>query len=141
MWSVYYQMSDLRAEIKRDLTRLFVDGAPTEDHFFTPPRQHLLLTVLYLWSRLHYPTPSYRQGMHELLAPILFALEADAAALRAASVEEATATGAATGTAASEAGATKELLELCPDWESCDSALEADCFAMFEALMNEMEPW
>ena len=127
MWSVYYQMADLRAEIKRDLTRLFVDGTPTEDHFFMPKRQQLLLTVLYMWSRLHYPSPSYRQGMHELLAPILFALEADAVALRSASTEGGT--------------ASEEWHGLCPDWDSSESALEADCFAMFEALMNDLEPW
>ena len=44
VWSVYYQMADLRAEIKRDLTRLFVDGTPTEDHFFMPKRQRPIPT-------------------------------------------------------------------------------------------------
>jgi hypothetical protein len=142
VWATYYQMADLRAEIQRDLDRLFVDGAPSEQHFFTPPRQQLLLTVLYLWSRLHFPKPSYRQGMHELLAPLLFVLEADAAALRASSSDAVEAGGgSSTDSSSSSSSNHALLLGLFPDLAASDNALEADCFALFESLMDDMAPW
>ena len=68
--------------IKADLERLFPTGCG--DHFLAPARQELLLSVLSLWADLH-PATGYRQGMHEVLAPLILALEKEvAAATRAA---------------------------------------------------------
>lgn len=68
--------------IKADLDRLFPTGCG--DHFLSPARQQLLLSVLSLWADLH-PATAYRQGMHEVLAPIVLTLEKEiAAATRAA---------------------------------------------------------
>ena len=50
-----------------------------QDNFFfrEPSTQRKLLDILFVYSKLH-PDTGYRQGMHELLAPILWAVERDA---------------------------------------------------------------
>lgn len=50
-----------------------------QDNFFfrEPSTQKLLLDILFIYSKLH-PDTGYRQGMHELLAPILWVIERDA---------------------------------------------------------------
>ena len=54
---------DLVQDIQQDITRLFLEE---EEAKLSP----LALQILHLWSRLN-PAISYRQGMHELLRPIL----------------------------------------------------------------------
>ena len=99
-WSKYVELRQLQKDITRDLERL----NPADEYF----RQVLFLTrllychvvtrhltnwlavlqehvqvsmlrVLTVWACLH-PALSYRQGMHELLAPIIKVLDQDAAA-------------------------------------------------------------
>lgn len=49
-----------------------------ENHFFQEPTTKLKLTdILFVYSKLN-PDVGYRQGMHELLAPILWVLDRDA---------------------------------------------------------------
>ena len=49
-----------------------------ENHFFRQPEtQNILLDVLFVWAKLN-PDVGYRQGMHEILAPILWVVECDA---------------------------------------------------------------
>ena len=56
-------------EIKKDLNRLYPTGC---DEFFVDPEINaIMLNSLFVWSKMH-PDTSYRQGMHELLAPIIF---------------------------------------------------------------------
>lgn len=62
--------------IKADLERLFPTGCG--DYFLAPARQQLLLSVLSLWADVH-PTTAYRQGMHEVLAPLVLVLEKEVA--------------------------------------------------------------
>ena len=56
------------------MTRLYPDGA--EDFFEAAPVRHSLVNVLFVWCRMH-PDTSYRQGMHELVAPLYFVLEGE----------------------------------------------------------------
>ena len=70
----FFAGSALREEIGRDLERLH----PGNAFFEQPTVQRLLLRVLFVWSRSH-PALSYRQGMHELLAPCVSVLWAEAA--------------------------------------------------------------
>ena len=70
----FFAGSALREEIGRDLERLH----PGNAFFEQPAVQRLLLRVLFVWSRSH-PVLSYRQGMHELLAPCVSVLWAEAA--------------------------------------------------------------
>jgi len=49
-----------------------------ENYFFREPStQKQLLDILFIYSKLN-PDTGYRQGMHELLAPILWAISQDA---------------------------------------------------------------
>lgn len=72
-WKKYYEDIDLIKFIRGDLERLFIQGVPDE-YFQTNNRQEILLNVLFVWSVKHNKT-SYRQGMHELAAVILFVIE------------------------------------------------------------------
>lgn len=45
-----------------------------DEYFKTEKRQAMLLNILFIWSKLH-PDTSYRQGMHEIVAPIFYVLE------------------------------------------------------------------
>jgi TBC1 domain family protein 5 len=53
--------------INLDLQRTY----PEDDFFQSPAAQADMLEVLFLWAKLH-PEISYRQGMNELLAPIVW---------------------------------------------------------------------
>lgn len=50
-----------------------------QDNFFfrEPSTQKKLLDILFIYSKLN-PDTGYRQGMHELLAPILWVVDCDA---------------------------------------------------------------
>ena len=69
----------MREEIWRDVERCM----PDNEYFRDPRIQKLLLDVLFVWCKLN-PDVGYRQGMHEVLAPLVWVLDADAV-----SVEEA----------------------------------------------------
>lgn len=76
--------------IKADLERLFPTGCG--DYFLAPARQQLLLSVLSLWADVH-PTTAYRQGMHEVLAPLVLVLEKEVARAASRATVAATPTG------------------------------------------------
>ncbi|KAK3674677.1 hypothetical protein LTR78_005399 [Recurvomyces mirabilis] len=63
----------LLAEIRQDVDRCM----PENHYFLQPPTQQKLLDILFVWSKLNQDV-SYRQGMHELLAPILWVVDRDA---------------------------------------------------------------
>lgn len=50
---------------------------PDNYYFRQPNTQNMLLDILFVWSKLNSGI-SYRQGMHEVLAPILWVVERDA---------------------------------------------------------------
>jgi TBC1 domain family member 5 len=50
---------------------------PDNVYFRQPDTQRMLLDVLFIFCKLN-PDTSYRQGMHEVLAPILWVVERDA---------------------------------------------------------------
>ena len=103
-------------QIRRDCERCYLEGAG--DHFLEPARQQLMFGVLLTWAHAH-PEPGYRQGMHEVLAPLVLALEesGDAAALVVLPPENA-------------------LHALLDDAKY----LEADVYALFDALMADVAP-
>lgn len=53
-------------------------------YFREPETQRMLLDILFIYCKLN-PDVGYRQGMHELLAPVLWAIERDAVDLGQAS--------------------------------------------------------
>src|SRR5271156_1837928 len=63
----------MRGEIFQDVERCMQDN-----HFFREPAiQRKLLDILFIYSKLN-PDTGYRQGMHELLAPLLWVVYCDA---------------------------------------------------------------
>jgi TBC1 domain family protein 5 len=50
---------------------------PENTYFRQPETQKMLLDVLFVWCKLN-PDVGYRQGMHEVLAPIVWVVERDA---------------------------------------------------------------
>jgi TBC1 domain family protein 5 len=112
----------MRAEIEQDVRRL-----PDEPFYHTDRIQTLILDVLFVWCKLHPRAGGYRQGMHELLAPMVLVLEQDSV-LRG-EVEAAAAT--ADGGDVSGAGDTMMLLEMLDA-----DFLEHDAYALFKRLMQ-----
>ncbi|KAI9885042.1 MAG: hypothetical protein M1823_003176 [Watsoniomyces obsoletus] len=72
-WVSLRQDEALRAEIWQDVERCM----PDNDYFRLPSTQRMLLDVLFIFCKLNQDI-SYRQGMHELLAPIVWVVEQDA---------------------------------------------------------------
>lgn len=63
----------MRAEIFQDVERCM----PEEPYFRQPETQRMLLDILFVWCKMNQDV-GYRQGMHELVAPILWVVEKDA---------------------------------------------------------------
>ncbi|KAI8947637.1 rab-GTPase-TBC domain-containing protein [Xylaria longipes] len=72
-WNTYRQDEILRAEIVQDVQRL-----PDEPFYHQPHIQTLITDVLFICCKLNPDVGGYRQGMHELLAPIVYVVEQDA---------------------------------------------------------------
>lgn len=50
---------------------------PDNVYFRQPATQNMMLDILFVWCKMH-PGIGYRQGMHEVLAPLLWVVERDA---------------------------------------------------------------
>ncbi|KAJ3475417.1 hypothetical protein NLG97_g9466 [Lecanicillium saksenae] len=72
-WNTVRQDEVIRAEIEQDVKRL-----PDEANYHDDGIQMLILDVLFIYCKLNPGRGGYRQGMHELLAPIVHVLEQDA---------------------------------------------------------------
>ncbi|KAL1971089.1 hypothetical protein VTN77DRAFT_40 [Rasamsonia byssochlamydoides] len=72
-WQALRRDEAIRAEIYQDVERCLQDN-----HFFREPStKSRMLDILFVYSKLN-PDLGYRQGMHEVLAPILWVVERDA---------------------------------------------------------------
>ncbi|KAI9103086.1 rab-GTPase-TBC domain-containing protein [Phlyctochytrium arcticum] len=71
-WTQYFKDAELQKVIRQDVERTF----PDQPIFRTQPMQNLMSDILFIWCKLN-PDVSYRQGMHELLAPILLVVHKD----------------------------------------------------------------
>ena len=79
------QKLDVVKFIQGDLERLYMNGMEEDEEYFQQPdRTRVLLNVLFVWAEEHPHTSGYRQGMHEIAAPLLLALEAETALWRSA---------------------------------------------------------
>ncbi|KAI9112482.1 hypothetical protein K1719_016405 [Acacia pycnantha] len=72
-WSRFFRNAELERTVNQDLSRLYPEHGT---YFQTPGCQVLLRRILLLWCVKH-PEYGYRQGMHELLAPLLYVLQID----------------------------------------------------------------
>ncbi|KAI0329862.1 RabGAP/TBC [Cubamyces sp. BRFM 1775] len=71
-WREWFAAMELRKTILQDVERTFPDIA----YFRDAEVQAELTNVLFLYSVMH-PDIGYRQGMHELLAPLYYAVDYD----------------------------------------------------------------
>ncbi|XP_027903050.1 uncharacterized protein LOC114163133 [Vigna unguiculata] len=72
-WSRFFRNAELEKMVDQDLSRLYPEHG---SYFQAPGCQSMLRRILLLWC-LRHPECGYRQGMHELLAPLLYVLQAD----------------------------------------------------------------
>ncbi|KAJ1568075.1 TBC1 domain, member 5 [Cladochytrium tenue] len=73
-WTQYFKDTELRKVINQDVERTM----PDQPFFRKSSVQEVLSNILFVWSKVN-PDISYRQGMHELLAPVLFIVDEDKA--------------------------------------------------------------
>ncbi|KFO57844.1 TBC1 domain family member 5 [Corvus brachyrhynchos] len=118
LWNKFFQDKELRAMIEQDVTRTF----PEMQYFQQENVRKILTDVLFCYARENEQL-LYKQGMHELLAPIVFILHCDHQAF----------------SHASEAAQPRQALHLIfllnPEY------LEHDAYAMFTRLMKTAEHW
>ncbi|KAF9874071.1 WD repeat domain-containing protein [Colletotrichum karsti] len=72
-WNTVRQDEIIRAEIAQDVRRL-----PDEPFYQEERTQVMIIDALFVYCKLHPNSGGYRQGMHELLAPIAHVLNQDA---------------------------------------------------------------
>ncbi|KAJ2057354.1 hypothetical protein GGI17_005695 [Coemansia sp. S146] len=110
-WFQYHQDQELRTTIIQDVARTF----PEEAYFREARVQKLLADILFVYAKLH-SSLQYRQGMHELLAPILMAVDRDSVQCEGGDVFF-----------------VGQILDR--------RFVEHDAFAMFDRLMRICLPW
>ncbi|ESQ54235.1 hypothetical protein EUTSA_v10024395mg [Eutrema salsugineum] len=72
-WGRFFRNAELEKTLDQDLSRLYPEHW---SYFQAPGCQGMLRRILLLWCLKH-PEYGYRQGMHELLAPLLYVLHVD----------------------------------------------------------------
>ncbi|XP_048366669.1 TBC1 domain family member 5 isoform X2 [Sphaerodactylus townsendi] len=116
LWNRFFQDKELRGMIEQDVTRTF----PEMQYFQQENVRKILTDVLFCYARENEQL-LYKQGMHELLAPIVFILHCDHQAFLHANE------------AAQPSEEMKVLLN--PEY------LEHDAYAMFIHLMKTAGHW
>jgi len=133
---MHYEDLELIKFIGGDLDRLYVDGV-ADDYFQEATRKDMVLNVLFVWSVQHKDCGAYRQGMHELVAFIVFAVECEVAYMR--ELQAGGAGGAdgdeKCGDSAISAVVRAKLMQSGSDQDT----LEAYVFAVFDRLMVQGE--
>ncbi|KAJ1980425.1 hypothetical protein H4R34_002459 [Dimargaris verticillata] len=118
-WQQYFQDAELKQIIQRDVVRTF----PDQPYFQSPRVQDAMLNILFVYCKMHSDI-SYRQGMHEILAPLWLAVDED-------SVDHAAS--APHTLAGDEATAVLAALDA--------KFAEHDAFILFCRVMQVIAPW
>ncbi|KAI9646210.1 hypothetical protein NHQ30_005650 [Ciborinia camelliae] len=71
-WNTLRKDEEIRAEIFQDIERCM----PEEPYFRQADTQRFMLDILFIFCKINQDV-GYRQGMHEILAPILWVVERD----------------------------------------------------------------
>ena len=135
--------------IKGDLERLYMNGVDDE-YFKSPIHQHMLLNILFIWATRHRRT-GYRQGMHEIVAPVLLVLQQEReewAALIPSDPSDDTQAierGANTLSSPSTEVSSELSFHVHSDMSALarcfsEEYLEANTYWLFERIMTELEP-
>lgn len=115
-WNTLRVDEVLRAEILQDVQRL-----PDEPFYHQAHIQTLILDILFIYCKLNPDVGGYRQGMHELLAPIVYVVAQDA-------IDPAN--------MASDGTTDLRMLEFLDA-----SFIEHDSFALFSKVMDNAKPF
>ncbi|CAG5116642.1 unnamed protein product [Candidula unifasciata] len=115
-WNKFFQDNELRLTIKQDVIRTH----PKIEFFQSNQLRNLMVDILFVYAKEN-PDISYRQGMHELLAPLIFVLHCDHQAFLHASEMD------------NKLNVMKEVLD--------PAFLEHDAYTMFCQVMTTVEPW
>ncbi|CAM1505525.1 Fc.00g111620.m01.CDS01 [Cosmosporella sp. VM-42] len=82
-WNTVRQDEIIRSEILQDVQRL-----PDEASYHEDDTQTMILDILFIYCKLNPDRGGYRQGMHELLAPIIYSIQQDAVDRTAATPDD-----------------------------------------------------
>ncbi|XP_025080541.1 TBC1 domain family member 5-like isoform X5 [Pomacea canaliculata] len=121
-WNRFFQDNELRLTIKQDVIRTY----PKIEFFQSNQMRNVMVDILFIYAKEN-PDVSYQQGMHELLAPIIFVLHSDHQAFLHASESETVLTHII------HKPIIKDMLD--PQY------LEHDAYFMFCQVMTTVEPW
>ncbi|KAF9355541.1 hypothetical protein BGX26_006417 [Mortierella sp. AD094] len=117
-WQQFFVDSELRKIIKQDVDRTL----PDNDYFRSEKVQEQLNDILFIYCKINHDV-SYRQGMHELVAHILWVVSSESLDVN------------------SEPGITSysslEVMKTVLD----SNYIEHDTFALFSSLMSRAKPW
>jgi hypothetical protein len=120
-WNEYFENAELEKEIDQDVIRTY----PELDYFKAQRVRDMLRRVLLVYARRE-PEVGYKQGMHELLAPMLYLYERQALSADEAAGVDAT-------TRSDGVPSYAPLL--------AKRHVEADAFTSFAALMSASRDW
>ncbi|XP_025411517.1 uncharacterized protein LOC112684297 isoform X2 [Sipha flava] len=118
IWKQYFKDMELKKIIQQDVIRT----SPGVEFFRTEKIQKIMVDLLFCYSREH-PDLSYRQGMHEILAPLLFVLHCDHQALLHVLEQS----------SSDVSDLIKKILE--------PAYLEADAYSLFNTIMEIMKDY
>lgn len=76
VWNQHFCDKELCTVIRQDVIRTF----PGVEFFRKSHIQEIMTNILFCYARVN-PEMCYRQGMHEILAPIIFVMHCDHQAL------------------------------------------------------------
>uniref|UniRef100_A0A1I7T2I7 Rab-GAP TBC domain-containing protein n=2 Tax=Caenorhabditis tropicalis TaxID=1561998 RepID=A0A1I7T2I7_9PELO len=122
-WNTFFEDSDLRDIIGKDVSRTF----PEIEFFQGSNIRQMMSDILLVYAKEH-PFANYRQGMHEILAPLIFVIYLDNEAFQHAKEND-------------------ELKMLTVEEEDilnclfCKDYLEQDSYNLFCAVMLEVSRW
>ncbi|CAO3571373.1 unnamed protein product [Mortierella alpina] len=117
-WQQFFVDSELKKIIKQDVERTL----PDNDYFRSERVQEQLSDILFIYCKINHDV-SYRQGMHELLAHVLWVVSSESLDIH--SEPDMT------------SDATLEVIKSVLD----STFIEHDTFSLFSSLMSRAKPW
>lgn len=123
-WQQYFQDAELKKQIVLDIRRVY----PENGFFKDKDLQEMMLRILFIYAREHEHI-LYKQGMHELLAPILYVLHREAV-----NAEDEKQLSNAETTASSSAG---EIVSMV----NSSRFIEHDAYTLFDKVMEHTNSW
>ncbi|KAJ1658859.1 hypothetical protein IWQ61_001979 [Dispira simplex] len=128
-WQQHFQDEELKVLIRQDVRRTF----PDQTCFHNPRAQTMLEDILFVYCKVHQGV-SYRQGMHELLAPLWKVIEEERVDL--SHTEAWTKDPLDTPNDRSTPSTEEAVLQALDD-----RFTEHDTFTLFCQLMRTAQPW